>query len=142
MKLRANANAGSVELTGNLGEKDYQINLFNYYGDELQYYFQRNSIRIVIFEDLDRFNNPIIFQKLRGLNNNLNKAGLNIVFIYSVKDKIFALQESETSPAALRTKFFDIIIPIFPIHSYRDSRKVFVKERNKYEILSSRHDRK
>lgn len=61
MKLRANANAGSVELTGNLGEKDYQINLFNYYGDELQYYFQRNSIRIVIFEDLDRFNNPIIF---------------------------------------------------------------------------------
>ena len=142
MKLRANANAGSVELTGNLGEKDYQINLFNYYGDELQYYFQRNSIRIVIFEDLDRFNNPIIFQKLRGLNNNLNKAGLNIVFIYSVKDKIFALQESETSPAALRTKFFDIIIPIFPIHSYRDSRKVFVKERNKYEILSSRQDRK
>ena len=142
MKLQANANAGSVELTGNLGEKDYQINLFNYYGDELQYYFQRNSIRIVIFEDLDRFNNPIIFQKLRGLNNNLNKAGLNIVFIYSVKDKIFALQESETSPAALRTKFFDIIIPIFPIHSYRDSRKVFVKERNKYEILSSRQDRK
>lgn len=142
MKLRANANAGSVELTGNLGEKDYQINLFNYYGDELQYYFQRNSIRIVIFEDLDRFNNPIIFQKLRGLNNNLNKAGLNIVFIYSVKDKIFALQESETSPAALRTKFFDIIIPIFPIHSYRDSRKVFVKERNKYEMLSSEQDRK
>ena len=142
MKLQANANAGSVELTGNLGEKDYQINLFNYYGDELQYYFQRNSIRIVIFEDLDRFNNPIIFQKLRGLNNNLNKAGLNIVFIYSVKDKIFALQESETSPAALRTKFFDIIIPIFPIHSYRDSRKVFVKERNKYEILSSEQDRK
>lgn len=133
------AKSGPVELSGDTDKKDYEINLFNYYGDELQYYFQKSNIRYVIFEDLDRFNNPLIFQKLRGLNNNLNKSGIKVKFIYSLKDKIFALKKLEVSSGELRTKFFDVIIPVFPIHSYRDTRKVFIKERDKYELLSGKN---
>lgn len=138
VNLHASTKFGPFKVAGKAkGKQDYQIDLFNYYGDELQYYFARNDIRVVIFEDLDRFNSPIIFQKLRELNSNLNKSGNKITFIYSLKDKVFSVDNNEVSSAALKTKFFDAIIPIFPIHSYRNSRKVFVKERNKYRLLDS-----
>lgn len=137
VKIHATTSAGPLEITGETESKAYQINLFNYYGDELQYYFKKNNIRIVIFEDLDRFNSPAIFQKLRELNNNLNKSGNKIVFIYSLKDRIFSIKDSTTSAAALKTKFFDEVIPIFPIHSYRDARKVFINEKRQYPLLSN-----
>lgn len=136
-KLHATTKMGPLELSGETEIKNkYSVDLFNYYGDELQYYFKRNNIRIVIFEDLDRFDSPLIFQKLRELNNNLNKSVSNITFIYSLKDKIFAVKGSETNPAALKTKFFDAVIPIFPIHSYRDSSKTFVNESRQYDLLT------
>ncbi len=138
MKVRATTSAGPLEITGETESKAYQVNLFNYYGDELQYYFKKNNIRIVIFEDLDRFNSPAIFQKLRELNNNLNKSGNKIIFIYSLKDRIFSIKDSATTSAALKAKFFDQVIPIFPIHSYRDARKVFINEKNQYPLLTNK----
>lgn len=137
IKLHASTKMGPVELSGDTEhDKGPVIDLFNYYGDELQYYFHRNNIRVVIFEDLDRFNTPLIFQKLHELNSNLNKSGNSITFIYSLKDKVFSVKGTETSAAALKAKFFDAIIPVFPIHSYRDSSKTFISESEQYGLAN------
>lgn len=137
IKLHASTKMGPVELSGDTEhDKGPVIDLFNYYGDELQYYFHRNNIRVVIFEDLDRFNTPLIFQKLHELNSNLNKSGNSITFIYSLKDKVFSVKGTETSAAALKAKFFDAIIPVFPIHSYRDSSKTFIRESEQYGFVN------
>mgnify|MGYP005799694529 FL=1 len=137
IKLHASTKMGPVELSGDTEhDKGPVIDLFNYYGDELQYYFHRNNIRVVIFEDLDRFNTPLIFQKLHELNSNLNKSGNSITFIYSLKDKVFSVKGTETSAAALKAKFFDAIIPVFPIHSYRDSSKTFIRESEAYGFVN------
>ena len=134
---------GPVELSGDTDhDKEPVIDLFNYYGDELQYYFHRNNIRVVIFEDLDRFNTPLIFQKLHELNSNLNKSGNSITFIYSLKDKVFSVKGTETSAAALKAKFFDAIIPVFPIHSYRDSSKTFISESEQYGFVNTNFENK
>lgn len=137
IKLHASTKMGPVELSGDTEhDKGPVIDLFNYYGDELQYYFHRNNIRVVIFEDLDRFNTPLIFQKLHELNSNLNKSGNSITFIYSLKDKVFSVKGTETSAATLKAKFFDAIIPVFPIHSYRDSSKTFIRESEQYGFVN------
>lgn len=137
IKLHASTKMGPVELSGDTEhDKGPVIDLFNYYGDELQYYFHRNNIRVVIFEDLDRFNTPLIFQKLHELNSNLNKSGNSITFIYSLKDKVFSVKGTESSAAALKAKFFDAIIPVFPIHSYRDSSKTFIRESEQYGFVN------
>lgn len=137
IKLHASTKMGPVELSGDTEhDKGPVIDLFNYYGDELQYYFHRNNIRVVIFEDLDRFNTPLIFQKLHELNSNLNKSGNSITFIYSLKDKVFSVKGTETSAAVLKAKFFDAIIPVFPIHSYRDSSKTFISESEQYGFVN------
>lgn len=143
IKLHASTKMGPVELSGDTEhDKGPVIDLFNYYGDELQYYFNRNNIRVVIFEDLDRFNTPLIFQKLHELNSNLNKFGNSITFIYSLKDKVFSVKGTETSAAALKAKFFDAIIPIFPIHSYRDSSKTFISESEQYGFINTNSEDK
>lgn len=67
---------------------------FDEYLDELVYFFQSTGKRFVIFEDLDRFDHPGIFQSLRDLNNLLNAAELirdPIVFVYAVRDSLFEL---------------------------------------------------
>lgn len=143
IKLHASTKMGPVELSGDTEhDKGPVIDLFNYYGDELQYYFLRNNIRVVIFEDLDRFNTPLIFQKLHELNSNLNKSGNSITFIYSLKDKVFSVKGTETSAAALKAKFFDAIIPVFPIHSYRDSSKTFISESEQYGFVNMNSENK
>ncbi|MDD7131698.1 MAG: hypothetical protein PUH84_01050 [Firmicutes bacterium] len=57
-------------------------------------------------------------------------------FIYSLKDKVFSVKGTETSAAALKAKFFDAIIPVFPIHSYRDSSKTFIRESEQYGFVN------
>lgn len=79
---------------------------FDKYLDEIIYYFEETKHRIVIFEDLDRFDNPEIFEQLRALNTVLNNAQqlrrprwgrrhrAPIVFIYATRDSIFEQPES------------------------------------------------
>src|SRR5690606_16641765 len=45
---------------------------FDEYLDEIVYFFDRERPRYVIFEDLDRFDDPHIFEALRELNTLLN----------------------------------------------------------------------
>jgi hypothetical protein len=66
---------------------------FDQYLDEIVYLFEIDSVDVVIFEDIDRFDDPHIFETLRSLNTLLNGAkqlnGRNVRFIYAIKDSIF-----------------------------------------------------
>ena len=93
---------------------------------EILYFFQETEYDVVVFEDLDRFENKKIFLKLRELNYILNKSNeLNreVRFIYAVKDDMF----NDSS----RTKFFDYIVPVIPVMNMWNARDLLKKELKK-----------
>ncbi|QIL50620.1 hypothetical protein G7084_04415 [Weissella coleopterorum] len=99
-----------------------QDDLFETYTDEIIYLFEKSKKSVLIIEDLDRFENLVIFEKLRELNNKLNQHGnKKWTFIYLMKDDLF-------HNAKDRVKFFEIIIPVIPIittnNSYDKLRKI------------------
>lgn len=103
-------------------------NYFDDHLDEIIYLFEKNKFEIVIFEDLDRFDNILIFERLRALNTALNNAqGLksrNIRFIYAMRDSLF--DNHYIADAAIsRAKFFDLIIPVVPFLTFENSLKYF-----------------
>lgn len=107
---------------------------FDQYLDEIVYVFEETRRDIVIFEDIDRFDNPLIFENLRALNTLLNRAeqlkALNIRFIYAIKDSIFDKLGSRQDQSRLsaidlgatRTKFFDLVVPVVPFITHRSAR--------------------
>lgn len=101
-------NLKNLELTTNTDD----TSLLNKYLDEILYFFQSTSYNVVVFQDLDRLNNPLpIFTKLRELNKLINSSDQKekrVVFLYAVKDDMFKDESNN------RTKFFDFIIPIIP----------------------------
>lgn len=95
---------------------------------EILYFFQETEYDVVVFEDLDRFENKKIYLKLRELNYILNKCkeldGRNFRFIYAVKDDMF----KDSS----RTKFFDYIVTVIPVMNMSNARsllKTMLKDR-------------
>lgn len=134
--------AGPAAVT--LDEKS--VTYFDQYLDEIVYFFETSKRDIVIFEDIDRFNDSHIFETLRALNALLNASPQikkPIRFIYAIKDSIFdqvsleheqrkidvALVEID-DPAqaeivrANRTKFFDLVIPVVPFITHRSARNL------------------
>lgn len=103
--------------------------IFNKYIDEIVYFFKRTDYDVVIFEDIDRFENPDLFFKLREINTILNNnkdiisrdERSRIVFVYALRDDIF-------KNATDRTKFFDAIIPVIPFINYENSEIQLRKE--------------
>lgn len=92
--------------------------------DEILYFFERNPVDVVFFEDLDRFNNTEIYIKLREINFLINnyepiKERGKVTFVYAVIDDIFSQNE--------RTKFFDFILPVVPIINYTNSAIELIK---------------
>lgn len=135
--------AGPAAVT--LDEKS--VSYFDQYLDEIVYFFETSKHRIVIFEDIDRFNDSHIFETLRSLNTLLNAApqidNRPVRFIYAIKDSIFDRigleQEGRKSDATLadltdpaqaesvranRTKFFDLVIPVVPFITHRSARNL------------------
>ena len=124
--------AGETALVLSKGVSTY----FDEYLDEIVYFFETASRRdIVIFEDIDRFDDPGIFENLRSLNEILNGAkqlgGRNICFIYAMKDSIFELLEKKDNKEedgnadtlyTNRTKFFSLIVPVVPFVSHTSAR--------------------
>lgn len=112
-------------------EKDESI--FDKDIKEIIYILKSSNVKYVVFEDLDRYDNVLIFSKMRELNFLLNSThgkkdsilqkticylksffskkngeiGNNIKFIYLVRDDLFDIQT--------RSKFFDFILPVIPI---------------------------
>lgn len=75
-------------------EKD-SISYFDQYLDEIVYYFETSRTGIVILEDIDRFEDPHIFETLLALNtliNNAPQVQQTVQFIYAVKDSMFAVR--------------------------------------------------
>lgn len=99
---------------------DSEKSIFNKYIDEILYFFEMSKYDVVVFEDLDRFNNIEIFSKLRELNlliNNSEQINRRVVFIYAIKDEIFSNAENKDDKFHYknRTKFFDFIIPVVQV---------------------------
>lgn len=137
--------AGSATVTLD----DNSVSYFDQYLDEIVYFFDVSDRNIVIFEDIDRFNDSHIFETLRALNTLLNASPQiknPIRFIYAIKDSIFDsiclgdegrkleagmlatddLAQAE-SVRANRTKFFDLIIPVVPFITHRSARDLAVR---------------
>lgn len=69
---------------------------FDKYLDELITFFEATEPDIVVFEDLDRFDDPRIFDSLRELNTLVNSSahwrnrpGRPLRFVYAIKDSLF-----------------------------------------------------
>lgn len=125
---------------------DNSVSYFDQYLDEIIYFFAVSNCDVVIFEDIDRFNDSHIFETLRALNALLNaspQVKKPIRFIYAIKDSIFdriGLESEgrhfETSELSIedpvqaevvranRTKFFDLVIPVVPFITHRSARNL------------------
>ncbi len=94
-------------------------------------YFASSDCQIVIFEDIDRFNDVQIFTKLRELNTLLNNSRQisqkkkPIRFVYALREELFK-DEKE------RTKFFEFIIPIIPRINASNSHTELLSFLNEY----------
>lgn len=93
--------------------------------DELVYLLNASGKDVVVFEDLDRFNNLSIFQKMRSLNELVNEdkgdSGTKpLRFIYLIKDSLFDEPRD-------RTKFFDYVIPVIPYVDPNNALDIFRK---------------
>jgi len=146
--------AGSATVT----LEDNSVSYFDQYLDEIVYFFDVSDRDVVIFEDIDRFNDSHIFETLRALNTLLNSSPQvekPIRFIYAIKDSIFdriglegegrkldpnVLEMHDPAQAetvrANRTKFFDLVIPVVPFITHRSARNLAVQLLGevKYEI--------
>lgn len=117
---------------------------FDQYLDEIVYLFQRSKCDVVIFEDIDRFDNAHIFETLKALNSVLNAAPeikRVIRFVYAIRDSIFDASELAKQGYVMpgfeqavevvvepevvranRTKFFDLVIPVVPFITHASAR--------------------
>ncbi|MCY8167329.1 hypothetical protein P8845_13845 [Bacillus spizizenii] len=131
--VRANLKLNKVTIANatlekNTGEESSSI--FDKYLDEILYFFEATKYNVVIFEDLDRFDNIDIFERLRELNeliNNSEQVNRRVVFIYAIKDDIFGNGDTDQLTKH-RTKFFDFIIPVIPIINASNSGDVLTKK--------------
>lgn len=105
-----------IEMFGE--DKENSFSYFDRYLDEIKYLLRNADIDVFVFEDIDRYNTNLIFEKLREINSIVNVGQEKpIRFFYLVRDDLFVQKD--------RTKFFDFIIPILPIVSGHNSFDVF-----------------
>ena len=121
-------NDGKVAL--DLGEKS-DSSILNKNIDEILYFFKATKYNVVVFEDLDRYNNSIeIFTKLREINiilNNSDEVIRKITFLYAIRDDNFKGEN--------RTKFFEKIIPVIPVIDYSNSSEKLREFFKKYKRI-------
>lgn len=112
-------------------EDKNNFSYFNKYIDEILYYFETNKFDVVVIEDVDRFKIIRVFEHLKELNlllNNSKQINRKITFVYAVKEDIFSnsKEEIEEHESEIRTKFFELIIPIIPVVDTFNSREYLV----------------
>ncbi|MGV2984167.1 hypothetical protein ACNPNP_10710 [Microbacterium sp. AGC85] len=91
-RVVAHVSAGGASISLE-GKSD---SFFDKYLDELLAFFEATEPDIVVFEDLDRFNDPQIFDSLRELNTLVNTSAYwrkrtdrPLRFVYAIKDSLF-----------------------------------------------------
>ncbi|EGO8576460.1 hypothetical protein EIC72_13390, partial [Enterococcus faecalis] len=112
-------------------EDKNNFSYFNKYIDEILYYFETNKFDVVVIEDVDRFKSIRVFEHLKELNlllNNSKQISREITFIYAVKEDIFSnsKEDIEEHESEIRTKFFELIIPIIPVVDTFNSREYLI----------------
>lgn len=124
----------------NMENRDFAtVSYFDNFLSDVIYLFDESDADFVIFEDLDRFNDHSIFEKLREINLLVNQRRnppkrKKIMFFYVISDEVFSEKNvdstnySENISATEKTKFFDVIIPIIPI----------VNNTNSFDYLKSK----
>lgn len=129
---------------------------FDKYLNEVLYVFDNSEADVIVFEDIDRFNVPKIFERLREINILINikreknkeakkyikgfsyllsKIPIKINILNNIKSKknksdvirFFYLLRDDIFISKDRTKFFDYIIPIIPVLDGSNSYNEFIK---------------
>ena len=110
-----------IDVKGIVGIEVFETNndsYFDKYLNEVLYIFERSGADAIVFEDLDRYDVTLIFEKLREINDlvyskvkrDSEKIGDSLRkplrFFYLIRDDIFTSSD--------RSKFFDFIIPVVP----------------------------
>lgn len=153
VKIQINKNLfHKVTVQGNTIEifENKDESYFDKYLNEVLYLFEQVDADVIVFEDMDRFNSNVIFERLREVNNLVNVHKYNkfknkkkyfdsnlcqqtqqykpLRFFYLLRDDVFVTKD--------RTKFFDYIIPIVPVLDGTNSYDQFIrhlKQGNIYE---------
>ncbi|MCY7296505.1 YobI family P-loop NTPase [Alteromonas sp. a30] len=106
--------------------------ILNKHLDEILYFFEQTDYRLIVFEDIDRFDTPEIFVKLREINTIVNSSksvDQRVQFLYSIKESMFSERE--------RTKFFDFIIPVVPVISTSNASDLMQERAANFKDLHS-----
>lgn len=102
--------------------------------DLLIFYFKKTKRRVIFFEDLDRANNPRIFEELRQLNFTINnsirkKIFGSVKFIYATKSDIFCVSKDQpVEVEKINSKIFDLVIPVVPFLTRMNFNYIFKLE--------------
>ena len=109
-----------VKLQGNEIElfQNEEAGYFDKYLDSILHMLNHSGKQFFIFEDIDRFDTTLIFERLKEINELVNakrekEDKAPIKFIYLLRDDIFINKE--------RAKFFDFLIPIIPVTNTKNS---------------------
>lgn len=120
------------------------IDIFDKYVDEIVYLLEKERIRYVVFEDLDRATDWDIYYELRELNTLINAStqthGQTVTFIYVMGDAAMDLNaydpasrewkqcNGDMSPAVVaerKSKFFEVSVYVRPFITAGNANAVF-----------------
>lgn len=119
--------------------EDTNDSYFDKYLNEVLYLFEHADSTNIVFEDMDRYDTNLIFEKLREINTLLNRR--KELFHSSKKDvkkeyiRFFYLLRDDIFLSKDRTKFFDYILPIVPIVDASNAYDKFIEHFKEGGIL-------
>ena len=151
IKLQANEKLiKALTVSGNSVEilQESKESYFDKFMNDVIYLFANSGADVIVFEDLDRFNDPTIYEKLQEINilankrivldknfskwsrlkkeilrkiPTINKKSISrkLSFLYLIRDDAFESKD--------RTKFFDFVIPIVPTMDGSNSYTKFIE---------------
>lgn len=158
IKLQANEKLiKALTVSGNSVEilEESKESYFDKFMNDVIYLFANSGADVIVFEDLDRFNDSTIYEKLQEINILANKRMmLNMEFLHFPKMKRWILRKfsfimRKNIPQKLvflylirddafeskdRTKFFDFVIPIVPTMDGSNSYTKFIEIFERMEI--------
>lgn len=117
---KVNFKGANVDIELFSGEND---SYFDRYLNEVLYLFDHVDADAVVFEDIDRYNRNLIFERLREINVLANcirgQERKPLRFLYLIRDDLFTTKD--------RTKFFDVIIPVVPVMDGSNSYAMLIR---------------
>ena len=117
---KVNFKGANVDIELFSGEND---SYFDRYLNEVLYLFDHVDADVVVFEDIDRYDRNLIFERLREINVLANcirgQERKPLRFLFLIRDDLFTTKD--------RTKFFDVIIPVVPVMDGSNSYAMLIR---------------